>query len=150
MIESNMVVKEKHCDPGTFSLRHKKMGHLWLRMMWMMIENVHGYLLKGQKFPPSSNTRPCTSCSLGKLIKNPSPMKVERESPRFRYFMVLIYASRKWSHVCLLSTLLCLSQNFLLKFLNYEHISLIILSKEWVLTMLVKLLPKHLMTIVYM
>ncbi|GJW92904.1 retrovirus-related pol polyprotein from transposon TNT 1-94 [Tanacetum coccineum] len=66
---------------------------------------------------------PCTSCSLGKLIARPLPLKVEMDSPvfleriqgdicrplhppcgSFRYFMVLIDASSRWSHVSLLST----------------------------------------------
>ncbi|GKE49965.1 retrovirus-related pol polyprotein from transposon TNT 1-94, partial [Tanacetum coccineum] len=65
----------------------------------------------------------CTSCSLGKLIVRHSPLKVENKSPMFleriqgdiygpihppygpfRYFMVLINASSRWSHVSLLST----------------------------------------------
>ena len=66
---------------------------------------------------------PCTACSQGKLIVRPSHTKVLVESPTFleriqgdicgpihppygpfRYFMVLIDASSRWSHVCLLST----------------------------------------------
>ncbi|GKD13676.1 retrovirus-related pol polyprotein from transposon TNT 1-94 [Tanacetum coccineum] len=66
---------------------------------------------------------PCTSCSLRKLIARPSPLKVEKESHMFleriqgdicgpihpaygpfRYFMVLIDTSSRWSHVSLLST----------------------------------------------
>ncbi|GJX49980.1 putative reverse transcriptase domain-containing protein [Tanacetum coccineum] len=66
---------------------------------------------------------PCSSCSFGKLIARPLPLKVEKESPvfleriqgdicgpihppcgPFRYFMVLIDASSRWSHVSLLST----------------------------------------------
>nr|GEZ49944.1 retrovirus-related Pol polyprotein from transposon TNT 1-94 [Tanacetum cinerariifolium] len=66
---------------------------------------------------------PCTSCSFEKLIARPSPLKVEKESlvfleriqgdicgpihppcGPFRYFMVLIDASSKWSHVSPLST----------------------------------------------
>ena len=123
VIESNMVVKEKHYNPGTFSLWHDRLGHPGLTMMRKISENTHGHPLKDQKFPQSGNTTPCTSCSLGKLIVRPSPVKVENESPRFleriqgdicgpihppsgpfRYFMVLIDASSRWSHVCLLST----------------------------------------------
>ena len=63
------------------------------------------------------------ACSLGKLIIRPSPNKVGPEVPTFleriqgdicgpitpscgpfRYFMVLIDASTRWSHVCLLAT----------------------------------------------
>ena len=65
----------------------------------------------------------CAACSQGKLIIRPSPLKVAVESPAFleriqgdicgpiqpvcglfRYFMVLIDASTRWSHICLLST----------------------------------------------
>ncbi|XP_048629125.1 uncharacterized protein LOC125600461 [Brassica napus] len=63
------------------------------------------------------------SCAQEKLITRPSPAKVNKEiinflemiqgnicgpihppSGTFRYFMVLIVASTRWSHVCLLST----------------------------------------------
>ena len=65
----------------------------------------------------------CEACSQGKLIIKPSITKVDLESPLFlqiiqgdiygpiqspigpfRYFMVLVDASCRWSHVCLLST----------------------------------------------
>ncbi|KAJ9560562.1 hypothetical protein OSB04_005722 [Centaurea solstitialis] len=65
----------------------------------------------------------CAACSQGKLITRPSPVKIVTESPLFleriqgdicgpihppcgpfRYFMILIDASSRWSHVCLLST----------------------------------------------
>ncbi|GJY38765.1 retrovirus-related pol polyprotein from transposon TNT 1-94 [Tanacetum coccineum] len=65
----------------------------------------------------------CTSYSLEKLIVRPSPLKIENESPMFleriqsdiygpihppcglfRYYLVLIDASSRWSHVSLLST----------------------------------------------
>jgi hypothetical protein len=65
----------------------------------------------------------CTTCATGKLILRPSSLKIQAEllkflehiqddtcgliqplSGQFRYFMVLIDASTRWSHVCLLST----------------------------------------------
>ena len=65
----------------------------------------------------------CEACSFGKLIMRPSPVKIKTESPAFleriqgdicepihplcglfRYFMLLIDVSNRWSHVCLLST----------------------------------------------
>jgi len=65
----------------------------------------------------------CVSCAKGKLITKPSYLKLNVESlgfrkriqgdiygpihplsGPFRYFMVLIDASTRWSHVCLLST----------------------------------------------
>ena len=65
----------------------------------------------------------CTPCATGELIVWPSPVKIQNEplkflkriqgdicgpiqptSGPFKYFMVLIDASTRWSHVCLLST----------------------------------------------
>ena len=71
MIESNMVIERKHCDPGTFSLWHDRLGHPGLTMMRRIIENTHGHPLKDQKFPQSNSIKPYTSCSLGKLIIKP-------------------------------------------------------------------------------
>lgn len=123
MVETNMVVKEKYCDPAIFSLWHDRLGHPGSTMMHMIIGSTHGHPLKDQKFPQIGKVTPCTSCSLGKLIVRHSPSKIEKESPMFleriqgdicgpihppsgpfRYFMVLIDASSRWSHVCLLST----------------------------------------------
>ena len=87
-----------------------------------MIENSYGHPLKNLNILlPSEN--PCATCSQGKLITKPSPSKVLIESLSFleriqgdicepinppcglfKYFMVLINASSKWSHVCLLSS----------------------------------------------
>ena len=91
-------------------------------MMRWIIENTYGHPLKNLKILlPSEN--PYVACSQGKLIIEPSPSKVLIESPSFheriqgdicepinppcglfRYFMVLINASSKWSHVYLLSS----------------------------------------------
>ncbi|KAM1962899.1 hypothetical protein ACFX16_023138 [Malus domestica] len=70
-----------------------------------------------------SNDNPCKAYSQGKLVIRASQLKVDDESPSFlqriqgdicgpiqppcgpfRYFMVLVDASTRWSHVCLLST----------------------------------------------
>ena len=91
-------------------------------MMRRIIENSCRHPLKNQKIL-LSNEFFCAACSQGKLIIRPSPLKVVVESPAFleriqgdicgpiqpacgpfRYFMVLIDASTRWSHVCLLST----------------------------------------------
>ena len=91
-------------------------------MMRRIIENSHGHPLKNQKIL-QSNELSCIACSQGKLIIRPSPAKVGVESPTFlerihgdicgpinppsgpfRYFIVLIDASSRWSHVCLLSS----------------------------------------------
>jgi hypothetical protein len=84
--------------------------------------NCIGHDLKPAKFPKRSDFI-CTSCATRKLILRPSPLKIHAEplkfleriqgeicgpiqplSGLFRYFMVLIDASTRWSHVCLLST----------------------------------------------
>jgi hypothetical protein len=91
-------------------------------MMRKIIENCTGHDLKDAKFP-KSNDFVCISCAMGKLILRHSPLKIHAEPLRFleriqgdicgpiqllcgpfRYFMVLIDASIRWSHVCLLST----------------------------------------------
>ncbi|KAJ0497533.1 putative RNA-directed DNA polymerase [Helianthus annuus] len=123
MPQPQMAVKESSCDPETFNLWHDRLGHPESTMMKRIIENTHGHPLKYQKTPQSYKMPLCTSCSLGKLITNPSSLKVDKESPMFleriqgdicgpihppcgpfRYFMVLIDASSRWSHVSLLST----------------------------------------------
>ncbi|RVW60155.1 hypothetical protein CK203_092317 [Vitis vinifera] len=91
-------------------------------MMRRIINNTLGHPLKNQKIlMPNDCNR--VACSQGKLIIKPSVTKVEYESPTFLeriqgdicgpihppsgpfcYFMVLIDASTRWSHVCLLST----------------------------------------------
>jgi hypothetical protein len=89
--------------------------------MHKIIGNCTGHDLKDAKFP-KSNDFVCTSCAMEKLILQTSPLKIHVEplsfleyiqgdicgpiqllcSP-FRYFMVLINTSTRWSHVCLLS-----------------------------------------------
>ena len=78
--------------------------------------------MSDRKFPKTLDFV-CTSCATGKLILRPSHLKIQAEplkfleriqgdicgpiqplSGPFRYFMVLIDASTRWSHVCLLST----------------------------------------------
>ncbi|CAM8902104.1 unnamed protein product [Rhodiola kirilowii] len=117
-IESNMVV----IKPSALTTWHDQLGHPGSTMMRRILENSQGHPLKDQKIP-QGNVFPCKACSLGKLIIRPSPGKVEAESPMFleriqgdicwpihppcgpfRYFLVLIDAYSKWSHVCLLST----------------------------------------------
>ncbi|MFS7999224.1 putative RNA-directed DNA polymerase [Helianthus anomalus] len=121
--QAHMAVKESSCDPETFNLWHDRLGHPGSTMMKRIIENTHGHPLKYQKIPQSDKMPLCTSCSLGKLITRPSSLKVDKELPMFleriqgdicgpihppcgpfRYFMVLIDASSRWSHVSLLST----------------------------------------------
>ena len=113
---------QKFHDSKAFMLWHDRLGHPGSTMMRRIIENSHGHVLQNQKLLVSKDYS-CVACSQGKLIARPSPTKVVIESPAFlqriqgdicgpvhpqsgpfRYFMVLIDASTRWSHVCLLST----------------------------------------------
>ena len=122
VIESNMVINKGPSNPRDFIIWHDRLGHPGSIMMRRIIENSYGHPLKNQKILLSKDF-PCAACFQGKLIIRPSPMKVNIESPAFleriqgdicgpitpscgpfQYFMVLIDASTRWSHVCLLST----------------------------------------------
>ena len=91
-------------------------------MMRNIINSSVGHGIKTTQFPKPEDFL-CTACAQGNLITKPSYLKVKSESLAFleriqgdicgpinplsgpfRYFMVLIDASTKWSHVCLLST----------------------------------------------
>ena len=91
-------------------------------MMRKIIKTSSDHSLKNQKIF-QANELSCVACSQGKLISRPSLNKVGYESPSFleriqgdicgpihppcgpfRYFMVLIDESTRWSHVCLLSS----------------------------------------------
>ncbi|KAJ9542696.1 hypothetical protein OSB04_029202 [Centaurea solstitialis] len=117
-----MVINQKFMDRENFILWHDRLGHPGSVMMRKIIEQSCGHPLENQKI---LQTKDMTSvaCSKGKLITRPSPAKVGFETLNFleriqgdicgpihppcgpfRYFMVLIDASTKWSHVCLLSS----------------------------------------------
>jgi hypothetical protein len=87
-----------------------------------IIGNSFGHNLNLAKFPKYLDFM-CTTCAIEKLILRPSPVKIKVKplkfleqiqgdicgsikslSGPFIYFMVLIDASTRWSHVCLLST----------------------------------------------
>ena len=90
--------------------------------MRKIISNSVGHTLSDAKFSQFLDFV-CTACATGKLILWPSYLKIHAEplkfleriqgdicgpiqplSEPFRYFMVLIDASTRWSHVSLLST----------------------------------------------
>jgi hypothetical protein len=92
-------------------------------MIRKIIGNCIGHNLKEAKFPKTSDFI-CTTCATGKLILRPSYLKIYIEplkfleriqgdicgpiqpsSRSFRYFMILIDASTRWSHMFILSTL---------------------------------------------
>ena len=102
----------------TLLLWHDRLGHLGRDMMCRILKSSHGHKLRLYVGLP-----PCKACSLGKLNTQPSHTKIIHNPPKFlqkiqgdicgpiqptcepfRYFMVLVDASTRWSHVCLLST----------------------------------------------
>ena len=120
MFETYAIVNQKFTN--TFNVWHDRLGHPRSIMMRKIIGNSCGHSLKNQKIF-QSNEFSCVACSQGKLIIRPSPAKVGYETLAFlkciqddicrsihpsygpfRYFMVLVNASTRWSYVCLLST----------------------------------------------
>ncbi|OMP03727.1 Integrase, catalytic core [Corchorus capsularis] len=121
-MELYATIPWKLVNPDVFGLWHDRLGHPGATMMRRIIKNTRGHPLKDSKVLLSKDYI-CESCSQGKLIIKPSITKVDHESPSFlqriqgdmcgpihpatrpfRYFMVLVDASCRWSHVCLLST----------------------------------------------
>lgn len=120
--EANATSSKGSIDRTAYTLWHDRLGHPGSIMMHKIIKHSLGHPLKNVKVLPSSDLH-CTACSLGKLIIRPSKNKIASENPTFleriqgdicgpiappcgpfRYFMVLIDASTRWSHVSLLST----------------------------------------------
>ena len=121
-IESYVVMNQKFNNPKVFVIWHDRLGHPRFSMMRQIIEHSHGHPLKNQKII-LPNEYSCVVCSQGKLIVRPSFTKVIYELPvflerihgdicgpihppcgLFHYFMILIDAFTRWSHVCLIST----------------------------------------------
>ena len=119
-IKSYVVVNQKFNDPKTFVIWNDRLGHLGCLMMRRIIKHSHGHPLKNQNIL-LPNEYSCVACSQGKLIVISSFSKVTFElhvfleiihgdicgpihppCGPFRYFMVLIDDSIRWSHVCLL------------------------------------------------
>ncbi|KAJ1280008.1 hypothetical protein BS78_04G199400 [Paspalum vaginatum] len=107
-------------NPESFRIWHERLRHPGLRMMRNIINSSAGHGMNTNQTPRDFL---CVSCAKGKLITKPSYLKIKAESPGFlerlqgdiygpihllsrpfRYFMVLIDACTRWSHVCLLST----------------------------------------------
>ena len=121
-IEAHSIVNQKFTDINIFVLWHDRIGHPGSIMLKRIIKHSKGHPLKNLKIL-TINEFSCAACYQDKSITRPSPLKVSVESPQFlecihgdtcgpihppngsfRYFMVLIDASSKWSHVYLLSS----------------------------------------------
>ena len=121
-VETYSTISWRLVNLDQFGLWHDRLGHPGASMMRRIIQNTKGHPLKDTKVLLSKDYN-CEVCSQGKLIIKPSITKVDLESPLFlqriqgdicgpiqppsgpfRYFIVLVDASCRWSHVCLLST----------------------------------------------
>ena len=121
-IESYVVMNKKFNDSNAFLLWHERLGHPEISMMRRIVQHSNGHPLTSRQILITDGYT-CVACFKGKLIIRPSFTKVTFESPAFleriqgdicgpipppsepfRYFMVLIDASTRWSHVCLLSS----------------------------------------------
>jgi hypothetical protein len=114
-----------------FKTWHERLGHPDIGMMRKIMSNSSGYCMSDRKFLESLGDRKfsesldfvCTSCINSKLIFRLTHPKIKHKplkflkfirgdicgsiqslSGPFRYFMVLIAAPTRWSHVYLLST----------------------------------------------
>ena len=79
VIETHSVNVPKVTDPKLLSLWHERLGHPGISMMRRIIDNSIGHPLKNQKVIPRDEL-PYSSCSSGKLIVQPSPVKLQTES----------------------------------------------------------------------
>jgi hypothetical protein len=105
-----------------FKTWHDRLGHPRIGMMRKIIGNSIGHHINTSKLPKPSDFVGI-AYAMGKLILRPSYLKIKFEAliflehvqgdicgpihpltGPFRYLMILIDASTRWSHVCLLST----------------------------------------------
>ena len=121
-LEFHVVMNQKLNDQKAFLLWHERLGHLGLSIMHRIFQNSNGHPLTSRQILKSHDFS-CIACSQDKLIIRLSFTKIAFESyvfleriqgdicgpihppsGPFHYFMVLIDASTRWSHVCILST----------------------------------------------
>ena len=158
-------MNQKFSYPKIFMLWHDRLGHPGSTMMCRIIENSHRHPLKNQKILLSHKNL-CTACSQGKLVIKSSHSKVGFESPSFlqriqgdicgpihppsglfHYFMVLVDASSRWSHACLLSTSNVVFARLLAQIIKLRAHFLDYPIKSIHLDNAVNLLQRHLMNI---
>ncbi|KAM2419289.1 hypothetical protein ACFXTH_025893 [Malus domestica] len=117
-IEAHNVVDPMPEFQDTLLFWHDCLGHPGRDMMRRILKSSHR-----PELHPYVGLPPCKTCSLGKLNTQPSHTKIIHDPPKFlqriqgdicgpiqptcepfRYFMMLVDALTKWSHVCLFST----------------------------------------------
>ena len=122
LIESNLIIRRAPIDESTYMLWHDRLGHPGQNTMIRTMNASHGHPLGGKNFVINPKN-PCQACSIGKTNLKPIHVKptklvskfleriqgdicgpIQPACGPFKYFMVLVDASTRWSHVCLLST----------------------------------------------
>ena len=121
-VESYSSLNSKFSNSPLIVLWHERLGHPGTSMLRRILHQSNGHSLTNGRIS-SHNHYNCIACTQGKFITRPSSLKVDSDPPQFleriqgdicghidppsgpfRYFMVLVNASTRWSHVCLLST----------------------------------------------
>ncbi|KAJ9540031.1 hypothetical protein OSB04_026537 [Centaurea solstitialis] len=121
-IESNLIIRRTPIDESTYMLWHDRLGHPGQNTMLRTMNASHGHPLGGKNFVINPKSL-CQACSIGKTHLKPLHVKptkvvsqfleriqgdicgpIQPTCGPFKYFMVLVDASTRWSHVALLST----------------------------------------------
>ena len=121
-IESYAILNPKFSNSTPIVLWHERLGHPGTSMLRRILHQSNGHSLTTGHISSHTDYN-CLACTQGKFITQPSSLKVDSDTPQFleriqgdicgpidptsgpfRYFMVLVDASTRWSHVCLLST----------------------------------------------
>ena len=121
-VEPYAILNSKFSNLPLIVLWHEQLGHPGTSMLRRILHQSNGHSLTNGHIS-SHNHYNCIACTQGKFITRPSSLKIDSDPPQFleriqgdicgpidppsgpfRYFMVLVDASTRWSHVCLLST----------------------------------------------
>lgn len=115
-------------DQNSFKLWHGRLSHPGQNMMRRIITNSMGHNMPNNNLP-LANEFICEACGKDTKVGIESPTFLEwihgdicgpiyPSSGPFRYFMVLIDASTRWTHVCLLSTRIYAFAKFIAKIIK--------------------------------
>ena len=114
-MEANYFTGQKLVDSSTYLLWHDHLGHPGQDTMRRILKLLHRHPLSSKDLVYCNTI--CQACLFGKLMTRPSLAKITKEPilflqriqeeppcKPFCYFMVLVDASTRWLHVCLLFT----------------------------------------------
>ena len=120
-VESYAILNPKFSNSTPIVLWHERLGHPGTSMLRRILHQSNGHSLTIGRISSHTDYN-CLACTQGKFITRPFSLKVDSDTPQFleciqgdicgpidptsgpfHYFMVLVDASTRWSHVCLLS-----------------------------------------------